>query len=138
MRLVDPKRPKRRAAAAVELAIMLPVLTTILVIACDFSRLYYSYLTITNCARNGALWASDPTMQPYSPYSTVTAAAQAGASNLSTLPSVTSSSGTDANGHSTVSVTVSYTFHMISSYLGFSTVSLSRTVEMRVAPAMPN
>ena len=138
MRLVNPKRPNRRAAAAVELALMLPLLTTIVVIACDFSRLYYSYLTITNCARNGALWASDPTMQPYSQYSTVTAAAQAGASNLSTLPSVTSSSGTDANGHSTVSVTVSYTFHMISSYLGFSTVNLSRTVEMRVAPSTPN
>jgi Flp pilus assembly protein TadG len=138
MRLVAPKGPKRRAAAAVEFALMLPLLATILVITCDFARLFYHYVTITTCARNGALWASDPTNQPYSQYSTVQAAALGDASNLSPQPTVTSSSGTDANGNSTVSVTVTYTFKMFSSYLGISSVNLSRTVEMRVAPATPN
>lgn len=138
MGIIDPKRMNRRAAAAVELALMLPLLTLILVISCDFARLYYHYLTITNCARNGALWASDPTTSMYSQYGTVSAAALADASNLSPTPTVTSSNGTDVNGNPTVSVTVSYPFQMISSYLGFSSVNLSRTVEMRVAPAAPN
>ena len=138
MRFDNPRKRNRRAAAAVELAIMLPLLMLIMMISCDFARLYYHYLTITNCARNGALWASDPTTSVYSQYSTVTQAALADAPNLSPTPTVTSSSGTDADGHANVSVTVNYTFSLISSYLGFSTVTLSRTVEMRVAPAAPN
>jgi Flp pilus assembly protein TadG len=138
MPIVDPRKPSRRAAAAVELAIMLPLLILIMVIACDFARLYYYYLTVTNCARNGALWASDPTTSLNSQYTTVQQAALADASNLSPQPTVTSSAGTDGNGNPTVSVTVNYTFQMISSYLGFSSVNLSRTVEMRVAPATPN
>lgn len=138
MHFVDRRQARRRAAAAVELAIMLPLLALILVIACDFARLYYQYLTITNCARNGALWASDPTTSVYSQYSTVQQAALAGATNLSPTPTVTSSAGTDANGNPNVSVTVTYPFQMVSSYLGFSSVTLSRTVEMRIAPAAPN
>jgi Flp pilus assembly protein TadG len=138
MRRVDPKMRSRRAAAAVELAIMLPLLMLIMMISCDFARLYYHYLTITNCARNGALWACDPTTSAFSQYSTVQQAALADAPNLTPTPTVTSTSGTDADGHTNVSVTVKYTFSLISSYLGFSKVTLSRTVEMRVAPAAPN
>jgi Flp pilus assembly protein TadG len=137
MRVVDSSRPGRRAAAAVELAVMLPLLALILVGTCDFARVFYYYLTITNCARNGALWASDPTTSVYSQYSTVQQAALADASNLSPTPTVTSSNGTDADGHPNVSVTVTYTFQMVSGYLGFSSITLSRTVEMRVAPAAP-
>lgn len=138
MYVVNPRRPSRRAAAAVELALMLPLLAFIMVATCDFARLYYDYLTVTNCARNGALWASDPTTSAYSVYSTVQQAALADAANLSPTPTVTLSTGTDANGNPNVSVTVSYSFQMISSYLGFPSVNLSRTVEMRVAPATPN
>lgn len=128
----------RRAAATAELAIVLPLLVFVMVITCDFARLYYHYTTITNCARNGALWASDPTTSAKSQYTTVQQAALADASNLSPQPTVTSSNGTDANGNSNVSVTVTYPFQMVTTYLGFSSVTLSRTVEMRVAPAAPN
>lgn len=138
MRTVDTRTSKRRAAAAVELAVTLPLLALLLTITCDFARLYYHYLTITNCARNGALWASDPATLPYSQYGTVQQAALADASDLFPQPTVTSSAGTDSNGNPTVSVTVTYSFQMLSSYLGFSTVTLSRTVEMRVAPTTPN
>ena len=62
---------RRRAAAAVELALMLPVLTFLLIISVDFARLYYHYVTITNCARNGALWLCDPIAQTTSKYATV-------------------------------------------------------------------
>ena len=131
------RRSVRRAAAGVELAVTLPLLVFIMVIICDFARLYYHYLTITNCARNGALWASDPTTSAKSPYTTVQQAALADATNLSPQPAVTSSYSTDGSGNSNVSVTVTYSFQMITSYLGFSSVSLSRSVEMRVAPAIP-
>ena len=46
--------PKRRAAAAVELAIMLPVLCLICMIAVDYSRLFYDWAIIADAARSGA------------------------------------------------------------------------------------
>src|SRR5689334_20674797 len=90
---IHPPRHMRRGMAAVELAITLPVLMVILVICVDACRLFFAYMTITNAARNGALWASDPlangTVIPStSPYTTVQQAALADASTLNpALPS---------------------------------------------------
>ena len=42
------------------MALLLPILSFILIVAIDFCRLFYAYNVITNCARNGALWLSDP------------------------------------------------------------------------------
>ena len=137
---------RRRGGAAAELAVLVPLLLFVLIVAIDFCRLFFAYTIITNAARNGALWASDPhangTVTPsQSPYATVQDAALADANNLNpalTAANVTSSTGTDGQGNATVSVTVQYQFNMISTYLGFSNVNLSRQVTMRVAPAAPN
>ena len=129
----------RSAAAAVELALLLPILTLLLVITVDFARLYYHYATITNCARNGAVWMCDPVAQATSKYPSVDAAARADATNLDPSKlSVSSKSGTDANTNSYVEVTVTYQFPLITSYLGFKAQTLSRTVRMRTAPVTPN
>jgi len=144
--MVFSNRTGRRGGAAAELALTLPLLVFVLIGAIDFCRLFFHYTTITNAARNGALWASDPfangTITPSrSPYATVQAAALADANNLNpalTAANVTSSTGTDGQGNATVTVTVNYTFNMIYTYLGFSNVSLSRQVTMRVAPTAPN
>ena len=144
---------RRRGGAATELAVFLPLLVFVLIVAIDCCRLFFHYSIITNAARNGALWASDPlanTVPSQSPYATVQDAALADANanfgslivnNLNpalTAANVTSSTGTDGQGNNTVGVTVQYQFNMISTYLGFSNVNLSRTVWMRVAPAAPN
>lgn len=131
----------RRGSSAVELALLLPLLGLLLLIVVDFARLYYHYTIITNCARNGALYGSDPTATAESPYSSLTAAAQADAqnNNFSPLPSVSSTNSTDSSGNPYVEVTVSYPFQTISNYPGLSNpINLSRTVRMRVAPATPN
>ena len=132
---------RRRGGAAAELALVAPLLFFVLIVAIDFSRLFYHYTIITNAARNGALWASDQltngTVTPsWSPYATVQDAALADANNLN--PPLTAPNVTLWTGPTTVSVTVQYQFNMISAYLGFSNVNLSRTVTMRVAPAAPN
>jgi Flp pilus assembly protein TadG len=127
------------------LAILLPMLLFMVVGAVDFCRLFYAYTTITNAARNGALWAADPlangTITPsQSPYATLAAAATADANGLNpalTASNVTSSSGTDGEGNATVSVTVQYNFTLFTSYLGFGSVNLQRTVTMRVTPTTP-
>jgi len=144
---------RRRGAAAAELALLAPLLLFILIVAIDFCRLFFDYTIITNAARNGALWASDPyangTVTPsQSPYATVQDAALADANaNLGSLivnnlnPPLTAANVTSSptippqpppGGQ--VSVTVQYQFNMISSYLGFSNVNLLRKVTMRVAP----
>jgi Flp pilus assembly protein TadG len=141
-----PRRDLRRGAAAAEFAIVAPFLAFILLIAIDFCRLFFAYNAVTNSARNGALWASDPlangTVTPsQSPYATVQAAALADANNLNpalTASNITQTTGTDGHGNATAVVTVQYPFKLITSYLGFNTANLSKTVTMRVAPAAPN
>src|SRR5262245_44444013 len=56
-----PAHP-RRATAALELALLLPILCCLFGAAVDFARVFYSDLTVVNCARNAAVYASqDPT-----------------------------------------------------------------------------
>jgi len=132
-------RRGRRGVAAVEFGILAPVLMLLFVLAVDFSRVYYSALTVTNCARAGALYASDPKAAAESPYASVSAAALADAANLSPQPTVTSASGTDAQGQKYVEVTVTHNFKTITSYLGSkSNIKLVRTVRTAVAPTVPD
>src|SRR5271166_2637104 len=69
---------RRRGGAAAELALLAPLLVFIFIVAIDFCRLFFAYTIITNAARNGALWASDPG-PTQSPYATVQEAALADA-----------------------------------------------------------
>jgi Flp pilus assembly protein TadG len=136
-------RAARKGASAAELAIVLPLLLFILVIAADFARLYYYSITITSAARQGAINYFDPN-NPYfqiqSPYSSpiYQQAALADASNLNPQPTVNTNSGTDAAGNPYVEVTVSGTFSTVTGYPGIpKTVNLSRTVRLRQPPAVP-
>jgi Flp pilus assembly protein TadG len=140
------RQRRQRGASAAELALLLPLLLVMLLGAVDFCRLFYAYTTITNAARNGALWAADPlangTVTPsQSPYATVQAAALADANGLNpalTTSNITSSTGSDGGGNATVTVNVQYNFSLFTSYLGFSSVNLQRSVTMRVEPQTPN
>src|SRR5688500_14469174 len=89
-------RGRRRGAAVVELAVLLPLLVFLFVIAVDFARIFYYSVTLTNCARAGAMYASDPTTSGESAFASTQAAALADATNLSPPPTVTSVNGVDA------------------------------------------
>lgn len=137
MRCVAARRATRSGAAVVELACLLPFLTLLLVAGVDFSRVFYHYLTITNCARAGAVYGSmDATHAADT--TNIKAAALVDAGDLSPAPSVSSQTGTDTDGNSFVSVTVSYKFQTITGFpLIPSTTTITRTVQMRVAPSQP-
>src|SRR5437763_4098057 len=99
---------RRRGAAVVELALLLPFLTFLLLITIDYCRLFYYSQVVTNCARNGGVYASDPFAATQSPYADLTAAAKADASpDIQPDLHVDSSSGTDTNG-TYKQVTVTY------------------------------
>jgi Flp pilus assembly protein TadG len=135
------RRSHRPGSSAVELALLLPLLGLLFLVAADFARLYYHYTIITNCARNGALYGSDPVAAAESPYLTLQDAAQADAknNNLNPLPNVTSTPSKDPAGNPCIDVTVSYPFQTISNYPGLSNpINLSRTVRMRLVSATPN
>jgi Flp pilus assembly protein TadG len=133
------RRSSRAGSSSTELALLLPILGMFLLFTVDFARLFYHYSIVTNCARNGALYGSDPVAAQESNYATLSAAALADATDLSPQPNVTSTKGLDGSGNPYVEVTVVYPFQTISNYPGLSNpINLSRTVRMRVAPATPN
>ena len=137
-RRIARNRPVR-GVAVVELAVLLPLLILLFMIAIDFARVYYFSLSLTNCARAGALYASDPSTADESPFSSVQQAALADATNLSPQPTITSTSGTDASGRRYVSVTANYTFQTVTGFPGIPTqVPLRRTVTMSESAATPN
>jgi Flp pilus assembly protein TadG len=120
----------------VEFALLLPVLMFVLILGIDFARVFYYDQTIVNCARNGAIYESDPSSALRATYADYKKAALADAGDLS--PALTEADITSASSGSDVSVTVNYQFPTITTYLGFSTVNLSKTVTMRVAQAVPD
>ena len=130
---------RRRGAAVVELAVLLPLLVFLFVIAVDFARIFYYSVTLTNCARAGAMYASDPTTNAESAFASTQAAALADATNLSPAPTVTSVSGVDAAGRPYVEVTAAYSFRTITGFPGVpNQVNLTRKVRMNVSAGSPN
>jgi Flp pilus assembly protein TadG len=133
-RLHRPQHP-RRAAAIVELAVLLPILVFLFVIAVDFARVFYFSQVIENCARQGALYASDPKAPAYNRYASLQDAALADAPDLTPQPTVSSTTGTDAAGNGYVAVTVTWQFQTITNFPAVpNNMTISRTVQMRMAP----
>lgn len=146
LRTSSRKRERRRGAAAVEFAVLVPFLAFLFVIAVDYARIFYFSQTLENCARNGAYFASDyPGIYGYS---SVCDAALADAPDLSPAPTVVTrySSCVDgpfdqttpvADGYA--QVTVTWQFRSVTNFPGVPTnVTLSRAVAMQMAPITPS
>ena len=147
----------RKGAQVVELAVLLPFLAFMFVIAVDWARIFYYSIAVTNCARNGALYLSQQqsaktTSAPntdsgyvnlyVNSASPVTAAALADAPDLTPTPTVTSTSGSDGYGPY-VEVTVSCPFQTVTNFsvgnfLVPSSTNVTRTIRMYVPPESPN
>jgi hypothetical protein len=130
---------ERRAAAVVELAVLLPLLAFLFLVSFDYCRVFFYTQVVTSCARNGAAYASDPYMAAQSPYKNVDEAARGDAdSGIASKLTVTSTSGTDSLG-SYAEVQVSYPFTTITKYPGIpGVVTITRATRVRVAPTTPN
>ena len=131
-------RSSRGGVASVELAVLLPLLLFLFVIAIDYGRIFYFSLTLENCARNGAFYGSDPVAAAQSPYANLQQAALAEAQNLNPQPTISSVNSLDASGNAWVEVTANWSFHTVCNFPGMpATTSLARKVKMRVAPTTP-
>jgi Flp pilus assembly protein TadG len=125
----------RCAAATVELSLVLPMLVFLLLVGMDYSRVFYASVIVANCARNGAMWMTDPNLADRSAFDTIDEAVAADASDLTGTMQVTTNTGTDSSGYEWSEVTVVYPFQTVISYPGIpSQVNISRTVRMRNVP----
>lgn len=133
-------RQERNGAAAVEFAIVLPILITLLLGATDFGRVSHSTISIANAARCGAEFAS---MNPYDSSTQnvwTQSVAQAVTDELSQSPAfdlskviITVSTINEGGGLRRVSVQVTYPFKTIVNWSMLpSSVNLQQTVALRV------
>ncbi len=130
---------RRRGAAAVELAVMLPFLAFAFVAAADFGRAFYASVVVQNCARNGAVYGSADAAAARNSAAIQTEAVKDGSNIGVTTQMVSSAVSTDANNVPTaVDVTVAYQFNTLTRYPWVpSRLTISRTVRIAVVPATP-
>ncbi len=131
-------RRARRGVAAVEFAILLPFLVFALLVVVDFCRVFHYSITVSNCARNGALYGSADWKHATDAAGIRTAAKADAKSDLDLQQmDVAPAAYIDGSG-AYVAVTVSYPFTTITQYPGSPRqTNLSRTVRMSVVPNTP-
>jgi hypothetical protein len=159
MGMIMPFHPsaERRGAATVEFAVLLPFLVALFLFATDFARVFYVSITLENAIHNGALFGGQVFDNQNQQWIGNQQYWQGPNGRLVSLPRVASeldgtnlnpvladsnigvSSGTDADGNPVNLVTVNYTFNTILPYPGIpSPLTITRTAQIRIAPATPN
>ncbi len=130
-------RHERRGVATVEPTLLLPMLAFILVASTDFARAFHDFVTITDCARNGALYAAQNASDSPATYGQgISSAATADSSGLTGAPTVSHSGGSVGAGNDYVDVTVSSPCQTINPCPGIpDRFTLNRTIRMRVQPS---
>jgi Flp pilus assembly protein TadG len=132
-------RLKRPGVAAAELAILLPFLSFLLVVAVDYCRIFYYTQTLHNCAYSGALYASG-TAQTSSTVTSTAAATQAAVAEGTTMnPPLQPKNVAVSFNQQTTTVTVQYEYQMLTPFLGDGgKVTITRQVTMGLAPTGGN
>lgn len=126
----------RPGAAAVELAVLLPLLSLAFVATLDFARVFHATQVLQNAAYAGGLAASGTVLSPNHPDNVTTAARTAAcAEGPSFSPPVRAEDVAVTVTSSNVTVTVSCDYPLVSSLVFASTtVRLERSVSLPVAP----
>ncbi len=135
------RRSRRRGTAAIEFALILPLLITIVLACVDYGRFSHAYIAVTNGAREGAGFGSThPVTSITRPLweARIRAAVEdemktaVGAENLSDI-TVISDVMPDGPGRRRVQVQVGYIFETLVDWpFTPDSITLNRTVEMRV------
>lgn len=134
-----PASRGRRGAAAVEFAVVLPLLVLLLLGGADFGRCFYSAMAVTNAARAGAEYGAMHPFDAASQGAWQAAVQQAAVDELSGSPlfdvsklTVVANSITEADGSRRVEVQATYPFKTIFTWLySSSTLTLRQTSAMR-------
>jgi Flp pilus assembly protein TadG len=128
----------QEGAAAVEFALILPVLVLLTLGALDMGHMFYIDHLITNASREGARYAAkyvdpsigDPSSAAISAYVTGTASGQLNYSQFN-LPNLTVT-GTITNNIATVTVSANKEWFVLNGLLGLDTKVLTATTAMKM------
>jgi Flp pilus assembly protein TadG len=126
---------RRPGAAVVEMAILLPLVAFLFLVAVDFCRVFNCTQTVRGCAEAGAMYASGNAKAD--PSVSVTDAAYLAAQAEGTLlnPPLQPGNVTVKVADGVATVTVSYTFQTLVGYPGLARqLSVVRTARLAVAP----
>lgn len=128
-----PRHARRKGQGIVELALLAPMLVFMLMATVDFARAYSAYIEVTNSARAGAIYGSRSTANANDAGAVQSAALADSPTIFGEAPIVSSSTTTDTNGYEQITVTVDYTFSVLTGFPGIpDNIDMSRTVQMRV------
>jgi Flp pilus assembly protein TadG len=129
----------QEGAAAVEFAILLPILLVLTLGALDMGHMYYIDHLITNASREGARYAAkysgttaEPTSTQISDYVKLPSGLNYNGFNLDALAVSTTYAGTFPTRIATVTVTAHKNWWVLGSLLGFATKTLSSQTAMNV------
>ena len=131
-------RPKRRGAALVEAAIVLPVMIVLIGVAVDYSRIFYGNVTLNGASRNGGMYEFDPLNVSQSYYTDYANAGAADTTNLSSKVTYAKSS-TTTSGVTNVTISATTSFKTMSSWFILpATKSVTKTLVIHKAPLVPD
>ncbi len=125
----------RRAVAVVELALVLPLLLIILVVAVDFARFFYNAQVITDCARTAALFSANPDLADKVPHETAVDLALKCAQDLRPQPNIEIVRGKDNLSQEYFDATVTQTVTLVFPLAFQSQYVISRTARARLHPS---
>jgi Flp pilus assembly protein TadG len=125
----------RKALAVVELALVLPLLLLLFVVAVDFARVFYNAQVITDCARTAAMFASNPDLSDKLSFGDATELALRCAQDLKPLPTITISHGTDNLSQAYVDAVVTQQFDLIVPLMLQRTFFITRSARARLHPS---
>jgi Flp pilus assembly protein TadG len=136
VKIQQTKLPRKRdAVAAVEFAVLAPLLFFFFAIGVDFARVFYAHTIITQASRNAAIYgSSDPTKADDT--TTMTAIALADTSDLSSGVTVTPNKVT-ANGVTYIQVVVSYPFKSVTGFFTKTTFTINQKCLLPIQPTEP-
>jgi Flp pilus assembly protein TadG len=132
------RHDERRLVAAVELAMLLPLLSLLFVGVLDFCRIFYYAQTLQNAARCGALYASG-TVAPAPGTTPQNAAVQAALAEAVSLdPPLQAQNVTVTTSGTNVTVSVAYQWQAVTPYPALpSAVSLNFSATFPNSPVSP-
>jgi hypothetical protein len=136
--MVHNKATVRPAAAAAELAILLPMLSVMFLVALDFCRAYACTQIVQAAAAAGAMYASGNAL-PAAGTTSSDAAVQAAVNEGTSLQPRLASNNVNVNvAGGVATVTVTYQFNTLFGISGMAqTTNVVRTANMNVAPTPP-
>jgi Flp pilus assembly protein TadG len=123
-------RRSARGQSLVELALTLPLLLIILLGVVDLGRVYFSYMTVINAAREGARYGA---ANPNDSTGAINHAQNEATGSGITLTSVTMSCPNGCTQGNPFRATVSYSFQLMTTYIfGGTTIPLQAFTEMEI------